>query len=182
MFGLVAIFWTGNSKLYGSYVVAYVICCEISTTLIKQIAKLTGSLEKYRWLQRPSACGPRGTTCTGCGIIPDTVPVSEVRPGFPSGHSAGAAFDAVFWIMQATQKPPKYNDSRAVIVTIMCFRAVVVMTHRYFTRCHSPLQIFVGGLLGGISGFFSYIYLNTKYPTEFPLRSQWLLDFSPTEN
>lgn len=72
------------------------------------------------------------------------------QPGMPSTHSTLAAFFSTTYVFY-TNNP---------ILRIMCIMyAIMIMVSRYIMRCHTPLQIAMGALLGtGCSYLYGILY------------------------
>lgn len=74
-------------------------------------------------------------------------------PGFPSGHMSHATFFCTFIIMLAYKN--NLPQAHLVTATGICFIALTAIA-RYKKKCHDPVQIVAGTLLGGLLGFIFF--------------------------
>ena len=94
----------------------------------------------------------RGNGATGCGACRDDSDCSE-EIGLPSGHSQLAWFFVfTLWL----QKPTLL--SALILFPI----AITISVSRYFSNCHTKLQIIIGSIIGIIVAYyFQDFYLHT---------------------
>lgn len=71
--------------------------------------------------------------------------------GMPSGHTQTVFFSLVFF----------YMVTRSILgLLIMLFIAICTVSQRLIYRKHTVLQIIVGGIIGSILGYGSYLLIN----------------------
>ena len=71
--------------------------------------------------------------------------------GMPSGHTQTVFFSLVFFYMKSNS---------IVSFILMLFIALCTMLQRYLYRKHTIMQIIVGGIIGSIYGYFTYLCIN----------------------
>lgn len=108
---------------------------------------------RHSRLLRPSLCPQRkGEFCERCSMLPDWqlgVLKGEQRLGFPSGHAQSMWMAAAAWAAARASVSEFHHHTMA---WILCAYAAAVCFQRVHSKCHSPLQVFVGSVLGVIIG------------------------------
>ena len=108
---------------------------------------------KARWQQRPSSCpGAAGPTqceqCTGWYSL--GAPLTGWRlAGMPSGHAQFVALVATLctaWLWTGARTWPW--SGRLAALGVVWAWALLVMAQRYWSGCHTLLQLAMGALLG----------------------------------
>lgn len=113
------------------------------SSLIEGFKLMTRSwLHKYTWLRRPDGA-------TNCNCMNDNGDVSGTA-GFPSGHVATMAFIVTCLVVLSTR-----NQSSVVMwswVTYAIVTVTIVALARLKKKCHTPLQVVVGAIIGMLCG------------------------------
>lgn len=105
--------------------------------MIEKIIKYVSRpyLADHTWLQRPSGACDCSWMNTGGNVAG--------RPGFPSGHAAIISFIVVAVILSY---PKLKRDVAAWIIGVTII--ILVDVSRIKRKCHTPLQVIAGTLLG----------------------------------
>ena len=167
---IAAMLFTGDYRLYGYYLAAYIVSTEVMSHVIKAIAVRT---LPRRFTRRPTdygkgACGhsTKGV-CSSCSVYASPGTRSRT-PGMYSGHSASVFFNLVFWSMYMFQTGvPKRR--RMAFSGLLLAAAVAVAHNRVAVGCHSVLQVSVGAVVGSLMALASYKFLNRMEGDTFPM-------------
>ena len=109
-----------------------IILCGIINFIIKSIIN---KILPYKYTKRPN-------NAKGCGACNDNY-IDNI--GLPSGHSQLAWFFVFYlWLL-------KPNIRNALILFPI---ALIISISRYFSNCHTKLQIFIGSLIGIIFAYY----------------------------
>lgn len=114
-----------------------------------------------------------------CGTIWEPVSAaSSKKPGYgmPSGHSAAAGLALAFGILVIFDESRLLSRDYAGSSTkrygllggalLVGLYALSVLVHRIVIKCHTPLQVLIGGFLGasvGTAGYFATRFLAEKF-------------------
>jgi hypothetical protein len=83
--------------------------------------------------------------------------------GLPSGHSLTMIAFATFVTLDQLNDNNQFNPEHLPRYIMPWLFAFAVLWQRWFSRCYSPIQIFVRSLLGiGVGMGFFYLYKLTK--------------------
>lgn len=104
----------------------------LADQITKLIKRATAALP-HEWLKRPAGA-------TACDLFCRKGPAAG-KPGFPSGHMATAAAFVVLVYLLGARGP--------LFVAFAAAYLLLVAAARYYKKCHTPLQIVAGTLLGG---------------------------------
>lgn len=117
--------------------------------------------ERTGWIAdgaRPSGCGVRNPMegeCRGCGILASSTPSTSW--GMPSGHAQIAFMSAAFWTLVLMDGPGQTTRTLSWVTIVGLWAlAAAVSAQRMWSRCHSPLQVGVGGLIGVVSAWVAW--------------------------
>jgi len=96
----------------------------------------------------------RPENATNCNVIPDNLPAKSY--GMPSGHSEASWFASTYLIMYLMDNYPK-NPIYYIGIGILLIIPMIVMYGRvYISKCHTNQQVFVGALVGIVTGIIYY--------------------------
>ena len=161
--------------VYPFFIILYILNSLTNKVFKNVIFKPSMGTEATR---RPSGMGGtvgRTDTPYGCGLFASGK-ISKTS-GFPSGHSQFAAMAATFWILYVLRQYRKEGKWRhhgakeyicmALKILPFVVMALLVMTQRVQSRCHSITQVVVGAAFGIVIGVFGFkVYQHTmEYKT-----------------
>jgi membrane-associated phospholipid phosphatase len=132
----------------------------ISDAVSFTIKYLTQNTLSKRITNRPSGCGELvedgKTYYLGTSPFPECNKPINIKKtsGFPSGHSQMMAAFVTFMILYLHHKNNfEFNVKDINLYIFPWLLAGAVFWQRWFIKCHSPLQIFMGILIGVGLGF-----------------------------
>lgn len=86
---------------------------------------------------------------------PRPVPISSTDIyGMPSGHSQLAAYSLVFMALVLQEKRYGYYGT---IILLFLGLTVATMAQRVAIKAHSLEQVIIGGIVGGLLGYFFHV-------------------------
>ena len=95
--------------------------------------------------------GKRPKGAKDCGDFIDVDSRESTTYGMPSGHSSFAAFFATVMVKQILDED--YSDNLKLLkILIVVSTSGLIMFSRINLGCHTPQQVFIGGILGCIFG------------------------------
>jgi membrane-associated phospholipid phosphatase len=131
--------------LYG--VLGYLIIFVIER-LVKLISISILSKDLYL---RPNGAG-LGCGCSIIEIHENSI-ITETQPGLPSMHTVFTFYFAMFLIQYMVE-----NNYNFIWVVLLLFYAFSIGYARIvIEKCHTPLQVFVGFIIGTIGAFVIYM-------------------------
>lgn len=137
IFGLIGLYkFNNNGRLFLIISLGILLCYSLSE-VIKTL------LSKFKIFLRPNNCGKcHKLDMNNC----------HLETGMPSGHAMSLAF---FFMIILIHFDFKFN-----IYTLLSFVLfLIVICQRYISHCHSPTQLLIGSILGGLIAFFmNYIF------------------------
>lgn len=112
----------------------------LTTTLLKYITQKTiKDPNKHDYLFRPSGA-------TDCDLFCRDGDRSQ-KPGMPSGHMSTTAFFTSYIYLNMFHNKP-WTLSKWIYVAWACTYIPLMAMARYIKKCHTPLQIATGFVLG----------------------------------
>ena len=91
-------------------------------------------------------------------FLPDKLSTSY---GMPSGHSLESMLIAVFLSMYIIKNHEKGMERNVLIVFVLAI-GIAVCTSRVALGCHTIPQIIIGGIIGGLVGYYAFSIWETK--------------------
>jgi membrane-associated phospholipid phosphatase len=157
-----------NDIKYLLYIPAYYINEFINLSL----KRISNRFVPYTLTKRPRNYGEvtedDKTYFMGTGLIPEVYSTSKVKKqkityGFPSGHSQTmatfATFGTLFILHRNSHNNRNFEVEHGLQIFSLWIIALSVLWQRWYSKCHTPLQIFLGALVGISLGFaFFEIY------------------------
>jgi len=129
---------------------------------------LCGGLKKtgemlYSWLDTDyipflgQGSRPKGAKYCACFITEDNLEGTTSSFGMPSGHSMLAIFTAVFWSLYIMDNYPD-NKNRIISLLALNGMCLSICVSRLILNCHTLGQVIIGGIVGGVIGYYVYKY------------------------
>ncbi len=120
------------------------LCGLVASTLITTLLKYAARIavkdpSKHSYLFRPSGAFDCDLFCRDGD--------QSSKPGMPSGHMSTVAFFTTYVYLNTFRGHP-WTLNKWIYVSWACTYVPLMAMARYFKKCHTPLQILVGMLMG----------------------------------